>query len=149
MKEQDGIEVNDLQQVINPVKSRFNKWPPSVNFESLNRDLTLNWYFLMWNSILVTRFRSLNQDFTLNRASLNRDFYWMPNETTLVAYISKWISMWILQISIVNPTTTTTTTTTTTRSLKYLKITGNWILFKIEEEVQQQLLSLVDHVSSV
>ena len=34
----------------NTVKSRFNEWPPSAHFDSLNRD------FLMYNYILVTRF---------------------------------------------------------------------------------------------
>ena len=42
------------------VKSRFNEWPRSAHFHSLNRDFTLNRDFLMRNSILVTRFRSLN-----------------------------------------------------------------------------------------
>ena len=46
------------------VKSRFNEWP----FHSLNR------HFLVWNSILVTRFHSLNRDFSLYRDSLNPDF---------------------------------------------------------------------------
>ena len=49
------------------VKSRFNEWPRSAHFGSLNRDFTLNWDFLMWNWILVTRFHTLNRDFTLNR----------------------------------------------------------------------------------
>ena len=61
-------------EIQNTVKSRFNEWPNSAHFDSLNRDFTLNRNFLMWNSILVTRFRSLNQDFSLNRDSLNRDF---------------------------------------------------------------------------
>ena len=56
------------------VKSRFNEWPPSAPFHSLNRDFTLNRDFLMWNFILVTRFHSLNRDFSLNRDSINRDF---------------------------------------------------------------------------
>ena len=56
------------------VKSRFNEWPPSAHFDSLNRDFTLNRDFLMWNFILVTRFCTLNRDITLNRDSLNRDF---------------------------------------------------------------------------
>ena len=54
--------------------SRFNEWPSSAHFHSLNRDFTLNRDFLMWNFILVTRFHTLNRDFTLNRDSLNRDF---------------------------------------------------------------------------
>ena len=43
------------------VKSRFNEWPLSAHFHSLNRD------FLMRYPILVTRFRSLNRDFTVFR----------------------------------------------------------------------------------
>ena len=56
------------------LKSRFNEWPPSPPFYSLNRDLTLNRDFLMWNFIWVIRFRSLNWHFTLNWDSFNRDF---------------------------------------------------------------------------
>ena len=56
------------------VKSRFNEWPPSAPFHSLNWDFTLNWDFLKWNFNLVTRFHSLNRDITLNWDSLNRDF---------------------------------------------------------------------------
>ena len=47
------------------VESRFNEWPPSAPFHSLNRDFKLNRDFLMRNFILVTRFRTLNWDFTL------------------------------------------------------------------------------------
>ena len=55
------------------VKSRFNEWPPSAPFCSLNRDFTLNRDFLRWNFILVTRFHILNRDFSLNRDSINWD----------------------------------------------------------------------------
>ena len=65
------------------VKSRFNKWPPSADIDSLNWDFTLYRDFLLWNSILVTTFYSLNQDFTLNRDPLNRDF------TVLLNWIKK------------------------------------------------------------
>ena len=59
---------------MNTVKSRFNEWPPSAQFHSLNRDFTLNRDFSKWNFILVTRFNSLHRDFSLNWDSLNRDF---------------------------------------------------------------------------
>ena len=39
-------------------KSRFNEWPPSAPFHSLNRDFTLNQDFLKWNFISVTSFCS-------------------------------------------------------------------------------------------
>ena len=60
--------------IINTVKSRFNEWPLSASFHSLNRDFTLNRDFSMSNSILVATVCTLNRDFTLNRDSLNRDF---------------------------------------------------------------------------
>ena len=60
-------------RIYSTVKSRFNEWPRSAHFDSLNWDFTLNRDFLMWNSILVTSFCTLNRDITLNRDSLNRD----------------------------------------------------------------------------
>ena len=62
------------------VKSRFNEWPLSPHFDSLNRD------FLMRNSILVTWFCTLNRDFTLNRDSLNGDFTVHEYETRMDTY---------------------------------------------------------------
>ena len=56
------------------VKSRFNEWPPSAHFDSLNRDLMHNRGFLTGNFISVTRFCILNRDNMSNRYSLNRDF---------------------------------------------------------------------------
>ena len=84
------------KEQIYTVKSRFNEWPLSAQFHSLNQDFTQNRDFLMWNSILVTRFHSLNWDFTLNRDSLNRNFtvirklmwkkfYFFENDTNLVS----------------------------------------------------------------
>ena len=57
---------------VSTVKSRFNEWPPPAHFDALNWDFTLNCDFLMWNSILVTKFCTLNWDFTFVRDSLNR-----------------------------------------------------------------------------
>ena len=54
--------------------SRFNEWPQSVHFDSLNWDFMLNWDFLMRQSIMATRFCTLNPDFILNWDLLNRDF---------------------------------------------------------------------------
>ena len=76
------------------VKSRFNEWPPSAPFHSLNRDFTLNRDFLMRNSILVTRFHSLNRDFTLNRDSLNRDLTVLDFTEQLILDLSTlWYSL--------------------------------------------------------
>ena len=63
-----------VEKMGHTVKSRFNEWPPSAYFDSLNRDFMLNWDFLMRNSILVTKFHTLNRDFSLNQDSLNQDF---------------------------------------------------------------------------
>ena len=71
---QHKILVSLSQQIQSTVKSRFDEWPPSAPFYSLNRDCLLNWDFLMWNSISGTKFRTLNRDFTSNRASLKWDF---------------------------------------------------------------------------
>ena len=72
------------------VKSRFNEWCLSAHFYSLHLDFSLNWYVLMWNSTLVTRFATLNRDCRLNRDSLSRDFTvlqrWVQR---LYAYFSK------------------------------------------------------------
>ena len=48
------IDVADLKKLISlsifrslyKVKSRFNEWPPSPHFDSINRDFTLNRDFL-------------------------------------------------------------------------------------------------------
>ena len=74
LKKLTKIPVLTFDCLVTTVKSRFNEWPLSAHFHSLNKDFKLNRDFLMSNSNLVTRFCTLNWDFTLNRGSLNRDF---------------------------------------------------------------------------
>ena len=63
------LDIFHLSKLGGTVKSRFNEWPPSAHFYSLNRNFTLNLDFLIRNFILVKRSCTLNRDSKLNRDS--------------------------------------------------------------------------------
>ena len=74
-------------------KFRFNEWPPSAHFASINWDFTLNRDFLMWNLILVTRLFTLMISVM---SSLHRISACLSSSLRIPRWPTDFFSKWIL-----------------------------------------------------